>query len=45
MIIKVILDDYCAASTWLAPNSGEGRENSDRFLWRGMDGTFILRVL
>jgi hypothetical protein len=39
------MDDYRAASIWLAPNSGDGLGTGERFLWRGEDGTFILRIL
>jgi hypothetical protein len=41
-LTQVILDNYRAASIWLAPNSGEGRGSGDRFLWRGKTGAFVL---
>jgi hypothetical protein len=44
-LAKVIVDDYRAASSWLAPNSGDGLRTGERFLWRGKDGAFILRIL
>jgi hypothetical protein len=39
------MDDYRAASSWLAPNSGDGLGTGERFLRRGKDGAFILRIL
>ena len=44
-LAKVILDDYRAASSWLATNSGDGWGTGERFLRRGKDGAFILRIL
>lgn len=39
------MNDYRAAPSWLAPNSGDGLRTGERFLRCGKDGTFILRIL
>lgn len=39
------MDDYRAASSWLAPDSGDRLGTGERFLWRGKDGPVILRIL
>ena len=44
-LAKAILDDYRAASSWLASNSGDGLGTGERFLRSRKDGTIILRIL
>lgn len=39
------MDDYRAAAIGFTPDSGEGCRSGERFLWRGMDGTFIQFIL
>jgi len=41
-LVKMILDDYRASSTWSAPNNFEGWGSDYRFRRRGKDGTVIL---